>query len=188
MHTTHGFLVMINNELVCQLGDPGPDNQVIVHRKIAMNNNPIKFLRDPAEPQDAATKKYVDSQKPVITVWAEEKGPITDNKFEWSFGNGAARGKANWGYPMLAAGKVLRMGLAASTNTGAAGDARVNVVVNGVENKSYGVTQPSGKYSGTITFGTPLELAQGDIINFRSASTNSDVTSAIVSLLIELDV
>jgi len=50
------------------------------------------------------------------------------------------------------------------------------------------VTQPSGKYSGTITFGTPLELAQGDIINFRSASTNSGVTSAIVSLLIELDV
>ncbi len=187
MQTTHGFLVQINNELVCQLGDPGPDNQVILHRRIAMNNNLIKFLQDLAEPQDAATKNYVDSRKPVITVWAEENGSMTDNEYEWSFGNGGSGGNANRGYPMLAAGRVLRMGLAATANAGAPGAASVNVVVNGVENASYGVTKPSGQYSGTSTFGTPLELAQGDRVNFRSASTNTGVTTAVVSLLIELD-
>ncbi|KAK3768670.1 hypothetical protein RRG08_065964 [Elysia crispata] len=74
MQTTDGFLVQINNELVCQLGDTGPDNQVIIHRIIAMNNNWIKFLRDPAEPQDAATKNYEDSRKPEHLL--SDPGPV----------------------------------------------------------------------------------------------------------------
>ena len=89
---------------------------------------------------------------------------------------------------MLAAGRVLRMSLAATTSGSAPTAASVvNVVVSGVANMSYDVTKPSGQYSGTSTFRTPLELARGDIINFRSASTNSEVTTAVVSLLIELD-
>ena len=88
---------------------------------------------------------------------------------------------------MLAAGRVLRMGLATTTSGGAPTAASVNIVVNGMENMSYGVTKPSGQYSGTSTFRTPLELAQGDKINFRSASSNPEVTTAVVFLLIELD-
>lgn len=154
---------------------------------LKMGNHQIKGVTDPAEPQDAATKNYVDSRKPLITVWAEESGPLNNNKYEWSFGDGASIGYANRGYPMLDAGRVLRMGLAGLSRGGAPGTISVNVAVNGVENASYGVTKPSGQYSGTSTFGTPLELAQGDIINFKSASTNSGVTNATVSLLIELD-
>ena len=153
---------------------------------LKMGNHQIKGVTDPAEPQDAATKNYVDNRKPLITVWAEDKGPIAENEYEWSFGNGAS-GNEGRGYPMSAAGRVLRMGLAATTSGSAPAAASVNVVVNGVENASYGVTKPSGQYSGTSTFGTPLELAQGDRVNFRSASTNTRVTTAVVSLLIELD-
>jgi len=36
-------------------------------------------------------------------------------------------------------------------------------------------------------FGTPLELAEGDRVNFRSASNKSGVSSACVCVLIELD-
>lgn len=155
---------------------------------LKMGNHQIKGVTNPVDQQDAATKNYVDSRKPLITVWAEETGSINAAQYEWSFGNGSdGTDHANIGYTMMAAGRVLRMGLAASTNTTAPGTVMVNIVVNGTEQTSYGVTNPSGQYSGTTTFATPLELAQGDRVNFRSATTNGSVTCTVVSLLIELD-
>ena len=40
---------------------------------------------------------------------------------------------------------------------------------------NYAVTKPDGQYRSTVTFQTPLELDEGDIVNFRSASTNNGV-------------
>ena len=164
---------------------------------VGLARDAVGNLSDPSEPQHAATKSYVDervaatrsrvdSRKPMITVWAEEKGPLSSGEYEWSFGNGS-RGNRCLGYPMMAAGRVLRMGLAGFTSTTAPDAAIVNVVVNGTENTAYGVLKPDGQYTGTNTFGTPLELARGDRINFRSATTNPSVVAAVVSLLIELD-
>ena len=113
--------------------------------------------------------------------------PLNNNKYEWSFGNGASGGNGERGYPMSAVGRILHMGLARSSSGSVPSDMVVNIVVNGTENTAYGVTKPNSQFSGTITFGTPLELAQGDIINFRSAMSNTAVMSACVSLLIELD-
>ena len=157
-----------------------------------MNNNAIKFLCAPSGPKDAATKKYVDdmisSRKPLITVWAEQSGTISSGHYEWSFGNGSSgAAHANSGYTMMASGRVLRMGLACSTTGAPSGSTTVIVVVNGAENTSYGVTKPSGQYSGTSTFTSPLELAQRDRINFKSATNDGNVTGAVVSILIELD-
>ena len=56
----------------------------------------VFFKRNIAElkdPQDVATKAYVDSNKPIITVFAEEKGPTGDGNYEFSFGNGNAGNK-----------------------------------------------------------------------------------------------
>lgn len=188
METTHGFLVRSAGQDVCQLGNTDAPPIIIIHKNVAMNSHRIMYLPEPSSSQDAATKNYVDSRKPLITVWAEESAPIGNGAYEWSFGNGAdGAAHANCGYTMMTSGRVLRMGLAASTSNGAPGAATVNIVINGVENTAYSVRKPSRQYSGTTMFGTPLELAEGDRVNFRSASNKSGVSSACVCVLIELD-
>ena len=156
----------------------------------------LQLMSDPNDPQDAATKAYVDRMvalarvKPLITVWAEAIGSIDNDNYEWSFGSGSrrvARSGHKHGYTMMAAGKVIRMGLSASTNARAPSTIRVNLVVNGVEDKRYKALKPPDRHAGTSTFGTPLSVDEGDVLNFRSASSNPFVVSAIVSLLIELD-
>ena len=132
-------------------------------------------------------KNFRKINKPFITVWAENKRSMVDNRYEWSFGSDAARGHSNGGYPMLAAGRVLRMGLSTTASHSGVSDAGVNISVNGKEKKSYGATRLPGQISGVSIFETPLELAQGDTINFRSATHNPRIAGATVSLLIELD-
>jgi len=124
------------------------------------------------------------NQKPLITIWAEEKGTLESNKYQWSFGSGVSE-KPNGGYPMMIPGRIIRMGLSADSDT--PDIATVNVVVNGIENTLYSITIPPNRYSSTITFVTPLELHRGDRINFKTASTNTAITGAVVTLLIELD-
>ena len=47
-------------------------------------------------------------QKPIVTVWAEEKGNFERCAFEWSFGNGSdGRQYSLSGYTMVAPGKIL---------------------------------------------------------------------------------
>ena len=88
---------------------------------------------------------------------------------------------------MLAAGRIIRMGLSATTSSGPSGESKVVLAVNGGVHADYLVTKPDSQYTGTTTFPTPLEVSEGDRINFRSASANNRVTKACVSLLIELD-
>ena len=120
-------------------------------------------------------------------MWAEENKGTINGAYQWSFGGGAS-GVSQHGYPMMVAGRILRMGLSAVRgNGGTPGAVTVNVVVNGIVHMAYGVTKPGGQYVGTTAFGTPLDISQGDTINFRSTSTTNSVSGAVVSLLIELD-
>ena len=76
---------------------------------------------------------------------------------------------------------------ATAGNTATPFEATVNVVVNGREKDGYSVTIPHNRHSAPRKFSTPLELFLDDRINFRSASGNPNVTSAVISLLIQLD-
>jgi len=140
MEITHGFLVRSAGQDVCQLGNTDAPPIIIIHKNIVMNGHRIVYLPEPSNSQDAATKNYVDSRKPLITVWAEENASIGSSAYVRSFGNGAdGIDHANCGYTTMTSGSVISMGLSATTPNGAAGGATVNIVINGVENSEYSV-------------------------------------------------
>jgi len=65
----------------------------------------------------------------------------------------------------------------------------VTIAVNGRgKGLGYSVLIPANSCHGTTVFDQPLELRSGMRINFQSFSKNPAVTSAAVSLLIELDI
>ena len=67
-------------------------------------------LPEPSSGEELATKSYVDSRKPIITIWAEQNGVIENQKFERSFGSGAeGRTHRHSGYTTMTSGRILRM-------------------------------------------------------------------------------
>ena len=155
---------------------------------LTMNSHAIKSLNDPIDAQDAATKNYVDSQKKLITVWAETKDPSLG--YVWSFGAAPVEGNnAYRGYVMMSPGRVLRMSLSAISSDGTLLDeTRVMLTVNGFD-KPYSVTKPSNSYSSSNTFTTPYELSENDTLNFRTvASATSTAINSTVCIIIEIDI
>ena len=130
--------------------------------------------------------------KAIITVWAEEKGPLGDGHYEFSFGNGS-RGSdhAHGGYCMSAPGRIIRGSLTATENKVVfAGEVKVNIVVNGIEQVkqvSQSIVKTSEDICSCSVFSKPIELKQCDVLNFISRTANSKITNAYVSILIELD-
>jgi hypothetical protein len=63
VYTTNGIRFYVNGTRVCRIGDGNatPAAQLILDTNIAMNSKQIKYLSDPVDAQDAATKNYVDS-------------------------------------------------------------------------------------------------------------------------------
>ena len=107
-------------------------------------NQVVTTAGDAFEAAVDAFEAAVDRRKPMITVWAEQKRSMLDNRYEWSFGSEAARGLADGGYPMMAAGRVLRMGLSTTAPHNLISAALVNISVNGMENPLYSVIKPPG--------------------------------------------
>ena len=158
----------------------------------------LKNLSNPKEDRDAVNKFYVDKKlslpsligpKPVITVWAEEKGPLGNGHYEFSFGNGSSGGEhAYGGYCMTALGRIIRAGLTVTEQRKIfAEEVKVNVTVNGKEQVLESIVKKSGDLCSCTIFNTPIELKQCDIINFVTRTANSKITNAYVSVLIELD-
>ena len=76
-----------------------PNGAFIVVSDIDFDGFSLKNIPDPIDGKDAVNKAYVDGKtiqppapipKPIITVWAEEKGPLGDGHYEFSFGNGSS--------------------------------------------------------------------------------------------------
>ena len=129
------------------------------------------------------------SPKPIITVWAEEKGPLGNGHYEFSFGNGSSGSEyAYGGYCMSAPGKIIRGSLTATESKNIyAEEVKVNITVNGIEQVSQSIVKKSGDICSCTIFNDPIELKQCEFINFISTTANSKVTNAYVSILIELD-
>ena len=121
----------------------------------------------------------------LITVYAEEYGSLTKGEYEWSFGNGVSGGNSERGYPMAVSGRLKYMSLAITTASSRPSEARVEIVINGVLHPLYGVTK--GQFSSFTEFRTPLELDRGDMLNFRTATTNPEFSSAVVACILQID-
>ena len=127
--------------------------------------------------------------KPIITVWAEEKGPLGDGHYEFSFGNGSSGAEhAYGGYCMSASGRIIRGSLTVTqSNIILSERVEVNIVVNGNEQVNQSIVKKPGDICSCTIFCDPIELKQCDVINFISRTTNNKITNAYVSILIELD-
>ena len=158
----------------------------------------LKNIPDPIDGKDAVNKAYVDDKtlqpaapiKPIITVWAEEKGPLGKGHYEFSFGNGRSGSEhAYGGYCMSAPGRIIRGSLTATESISIilSQEVKVNIVVNGKEQVNNAIVKKSGDICCCTIFRDPVELKQCDVINFISRTTNSKITNAYVSILIELD-
>ena len=127
--------------------------------------------------------------KPIITVWADEKGSLGNGHYEFSFGNGSSGSEhAYGGYCMSAPGRIIRGSLTANeSRIILSEEVKVNIVVNGKEQVKQSIVNKSGDICSCTIFRDPIELKQCDVINFISRTTNSKITNAYVSILIELD-
>jgi hypothetical protein len=126
--------------------------------------------------------------KPLITICAEARGKLEADMYQWGVGPAVAEASLATGYVMLAPGKILRMGLTVGFRGQRIDDAGVVLVVNGSSYPSYSVTKQARQKVATKTVTPPLQVDEGDEITFRTMlSTDGSITSAVVNLLIELD-
>ena len=127
---------------------------------------------------------------PFITVYAEENGPLIKSSLQWSFGNGSEKNK-QYGWPSPVDGKIVRGSICACAGNRQASEVIVGLVLNGasVSNGSEDVkiAKPADEWSNHTIFSDPIMIKAGDRINFRSKTSNSSVTHAMVNLLIEID-
>ena len=124
-------------------------------------------------------------QKPVITVWAEEKGNFEHGAFEWSFGNGFdGRQQSVSGYTLMAPGRIMRGGLASDLRTKLL---KVAVTVNG-RLSGLAIEKPVGEHSVVAVFEDSVKLDQRDRINFKTIQrTDNTPGCGVATILIELD-
>ena len=182
-----------NGEAITKL----PNGKFTAVSDIDFDGFSLKNIPEPINENDAVNKAYVDDKmiqpatpitKPIITVWAEEKGPLGNGHYEFSFGNSSGSEHAYGGYCMSAPGRIIRGSLTATeSRTILAEEVKVNITVNGKEQVNQSIVKKSGDICSCTIFRNPIELKQCDIINFISRTANNKIPNAYVSILIELD-
>ena len=135
---------------------------------------------------ETKTQKTKAPIHPFITVYAEENGPLIKSSLQWSFGNGSEKNK-QYGWPSPVDGKIVRGSICACAGNRQASEVIVGLVLNGAD-KDVKIAKPADEWSNHTIFSDPITIKAGDRINFRSKTSNSSVTHAMVNLLIEIDV
>ena len=174
-----------------------PNGEFTAVSDINFNGYSLENIPDPSDKKDAVNKAYVDDKtiqpaapiKPIITVSAEEKGPLGNGHYEFSFSNGSSGSEhAYGGYCMSAPARIIRGSLTVTERRIILSEeVKVNIVVNGIEQVNQSIVKKSGDICSCTIFRDPIELKQCDVINFISRTSNSKITNAYVSILIELD-
>ena len=132
-------------------------------------------------------KRWICASPACDNYMGRTKGPLTVGKREWSFGDGAdSKGPYN-GYTMMVRGKVIHIGMSITTNNiSDKPAATIGIQVN--FRKTRYLFYKSDKYHASCgLLVPPLKLQPADVIDFISESNCPEVKSAVISLLIELD-
>ncbi len=136
----------------------------------------------------------IREHKAVVTIWAEERGRLDGGFFDFSFGDGSRTN--NTGYPMMCPGRIIKMGL-----SGGEVSSRTTVIVTVNRTDRGTITKepaslikpvsPADRgmlFQAAVTeFKPPIELSEGDVLNFKSGQNGPSARSTIVTLLVELD-
>jgi len=120
--------------------------------------------------------KQIPNANTVFGIWAEEAADLTGGESqEWAFGNGDNTPESS-GIVVPIDCELFGMGLNVE-----GGSATVRIVIDGDTTQSdFEVTASAP--SGFITFGTPLQITAGSVINFRTiSSTESNTQSGRIS-------
>ena len=137
--------------------------------------------------KDKVDLEQVDNKtKQYITVYAEENGPLIKNSLQWSFGNGSENNK-RYGWPSPVDGKIVRGSICACAGNQHAFEVIVGLVLNGAD-KDVKIAKPADEWSNHTIFSNPITIKAGDRINFRSRTSNSSVTHAMINILIEIGI
>ena len=136
--------------------------------------------------QDNNLAANTQKTNPFITVYAEENGPLIKSSLQWSFGNGCERNK-QYGWPSPVDGKIVRGSICVCAGNHQASEVIVGLVLNGTD-KDLKIVKPVDEWSKMTIFSDPITIRAGDRINFRSKTSNSSVTHAMVNLLIQIDI
>ena len=98
--------------------------------------------------------------KPIITVWAEEKGPLGDGHYEFSFGNvSSGSDHAYGGYCMSSPGRIIRRSITVTKHKVIfAEEVKVNILVNGIEQVNHSIVKKPGDICSCTVFTDPIEL------------------------------
>ena len=89
---------------------------------------------------------------------------------------------------MAASGRIIRGSLQVVTVGGnLKEEAKVNIVVNAVEQVDYSIVKKKGEGCSCVVFPQPLVIDQCDVINFITRSNNPNAKNAYLTILIELD-
>ena len=118
----------------------------------------LKNIPDPTDGRDAVNKDFMDGRtiypsvpiniKPIITVRAEEKGPLGDGHYEFLFGNGSSGSEhAYGGYCMSAPGRIIQGSLTMTeSKIILSEEVKVNIVVNGMEQIYHSIVKNFWRY------------------------------------------
>ena len=119
-------------------------------------------------------------EQSVITVWAEKRGALGKDAFEFGFGNAGRDDKT--GYMNMKDGQITHMSVNVNKESGRVW---VKLVIDGQEqDDKYGILLTGEKE--TIKFDTPIGVKAGSIISFISKVSNSRVVNCVVSVLIKI--
>ena len=186
---TKAATTYVNNELAKKTNSSALKDYALI---TDLGTLAIEFndaLKGKVDYNDLETK--TQDTKQYITVYAEENGPLIKSSLQYSFGNGCERNK-QYGWPSPVDGKIVRGSICVCAGNHQASEVIVGLVLNGapVSNGSEDVkiVKPADEWSNHTIFSDPITIKAGDRINFRSKTSNSSVTHAMVNLLIEIDI